>query len=123
MFDAVQSKSAVRRRQSDITKARRNTSLRAFLKMCDQVDGHYRIRPAHPMIVRFPIDLYPNVLEELRSAVALYEETLDVDRQEVLRRYYFGDYARKVVGVGSIGTETFVMLLLGSARTSRCSYS
>ncbi len=113
MFDAVQSKSAVRRRQSDITKARRNTSLRAFLKMCDQVDGQYRIRPAHPMIVRFPIDIYPNVLEELRSAVALYEETLDVDRQEVLRRHYFGDYARKVVGVGSVGTETFVMLLLG----------
>ena len=106
MFDAVQSKSAVRRRQNDIAKARRNTSLRALLKMCEQVDGQYRIRPAHPMIVRFPIDLYPNVLEELRSAVALYQETLDVDRQEVLRRYYFGDYARKVVGVGSVGTET-----------------
>jgi uncharacterized protein (DUF2252 family) len=31
----------------------------------------------------------------------------------VLRRYYFGDFARKVVGVGSVGTEAFVMLLIG----------
>ena len=31
----------------------------------------------------------------------------------MLRRYYFGDFARKVVGVGSVGTEAFVLLLLG----------
>ncbi len=31
----------------------------------------------------------------------------------MLRRYFFGDFARKVVGVGSVGTEAFVMLLLG----------
>ena len=81
--------------------------------MCDQVDGQYRIRPAHPVIVRFPIERYPGVLEELRHAVALYQETLEEDRREVLRRYYFGDFARKVVGVGSVGTEAFVLLLLG----------
>ena len=113
LFDAVQSKAAVRRRHRDIAKAHRSTSLRAFLKMCDQVEGQYRIRPAHPVIVRFPIELYPGVLEELRSAVALYQHTLDADRREVLRRYYFGDFARKVVGVGSVGTEAFVMLLIG----------
>jgi uncharacterized protein (DUF2252 family) len=113
LFDAVQSKAAVRRRHRDIAQAHRRTSLKAFLKMCDQVEGQYRIRPAHPVIVRFPIELYPGVLEELRSAVALYQHTLDADRQEVLRRYYFGDFARKVVGVGSVGTEAFVMLLIG----------
>jgi uncharacterized protein (DUF2252 family) len=113
LFDAVQSKAAVRRRHRDIAKAQRSTSLKAFLKMCDQVEGQYRIRPAHPVIVRFPIELYPGVLEELRSAVALYQHTLEADRREVLRRYYFGDFARKVVGVGSVGTEAFVMLLIG----------
>ena len=113
LFDAVQSKAAVRRRHRDIAKAHRSTSLKAFLKMCDQVEGQYRIRPAHPVIVRFPIELYPGVLEELRSAVALYQQTLEADRREVLRRYYFGDFARKVVGVGSVGTEAFVMLLIG----------
>jgi uncharacterized protein (DUF2252 family) len=113
LFDALQPKSAVRRRHRDIEKARRRTSLRAFLKMCDQVEGHYRIRPAHPVIVRFPIERYPAVREELRQAVALYKQTLQADRREVLRRYYFGDFARKVVGVGSVGTEAFVMLLIG----------
>src|SRR5215831_7178585 len=113
LYDTLQSKEAARRRRQDIAKARRRTSLKAFLKMCDQVDGQYRIRPDHPVIVRFPIELYPGVLKELRSAVALYQDTLAEDRREVLRRYYFGDFARKVVGVGSVGLEAFVMLLLG----------
>ena len=113
LFDAVQSKEAVRRRHRDIAKAQRRTSLKAFLKMCDQVEGQYRIRPAHPVIVRFPIERHTGVLEELRHAVARYQETVEEDRREVLRRYYFGDFARKVVGVGSVGTEAFVLLLLG----------
>jgi uncharacterized protein (DUF2252 family) len=113
LFDALQPKAAVRRRHKDIAKARRRTSLKAFLKMCDQVEGQYRIRPAHPVIVRYPIERHPGILEELRHAIALYLETLRADRREVLRRYYFGDFARKVVGVGSVGTEAFVVLLLG----------
>lgn len=113
LFDAVQSKAAVRRRHRDIAKAMRSTSLRAFLKMCVQAEGQYRIRPAHPVIVRFPIEIYPGVRDELRTAVARYQQTLEADRREVLRHYYFGDFARKVVGVGSVGTEAFIMLLLG----------
>ncbi len=113
LFDAVQPKAAVRRRHRDIRKAHRRTSLKAFLKMCDQVDGQYRIRPAHPVIVRYPIERHPGILEELRQAIALYQVTLEEDRREVLRRYYFGDFARKVVGVGSVGTEAFIVLLLG----------
>ena len=113
LFDVLQPKAAVRRRHRDIAKARRRTSQRAFLKMCDQVEGQYRIRPAYPVIVRFPVERHPGVLEELRSAIAQYRQTLEADRREVLRRYYFGDFARKVVGVGSVGTEAFVVLLIG----------
>ena len=113
LFDALQSKAAVRRRRRDIAKAHRRTSLSAFLKMCDHVDGQYRIPPAHPVIVRFPIERHPEVLEILRSTVAKYQQTLQADRREVLDRYHFGDFARKVVGVGSVGTEAFVILLLG----------
>ena len=113
LYDALQPKKAVERRRADIAKARQRTSLKAFLKMCDKVDGQYRIRPAHPVIVRYPIERHPGVLEELQHAVGLYQETLAADRREVLRRYYFGDFARKVVGVGSVGTEAFVLLLLG----------
>ena len=113
LFDTLESKEAVRRRRRDIAKARRRTSRKALLKMCDLVDGHYRIRPDHPVIVRLPIELYPGVLKELRGAMTLYQGTLAEDRLEVLRRYYFGDLARKVVGVGSVGLEAFVMVLLG----------
>jgi uncharacterized protein (DUF2252 family) len=113
LYDAVQPKKAVRRRHLDIKKAHRRTSLRAMSKFCSQVDGEYRIRPDHPVIVRFPIDRNPEMLDELRSAVALYQETLQCDLREVLSRYYFGDFARKVVGVGSVGTEAFILLLMG----------
>ncbi len=113
LYDALQPKAAVRRRRKDIAKAHRRTSLKAFLKMCDEVEGQYRIRPSHPVIVRFPIENHPGILEELRHAVALYQESLRRDQREVLHRYYFGDFARKVVGVGSVGTEAFILLLLG----------
>jgi uncharacterized protein (DUF2252 family) len=113
LYDALQPKAAVRRRHRDIAQARRRTSRRAFLKMCEEVEGQYRIRPDHPVIVRFPIERHPGVVEELRSAVAQYRQTLEADRREVLQRYYFGDFARKVVGVGSVGTEAFVTLLIG----------
>ncbi len=65
------------------------------------VDGEYTIKPDYPVVVRYPVDLDPDVFEELRSAIALYKETLQADAREVLSRYYFGDFARKVVGVGS----------------------
>src|SRR5262249_11818569 len=113
LFDVLQPKAAVRRRHRDIAQARRRTSQRAFLKMCAQVQGQYRIRSAPPVITRFPVERYPDVLEELRSAIAQYRQTLEADRREVLRRYHFGDFARKVVGVGSVGTESFVILLIG----------
>lgn len=113
LFDVLQPRAAVRRRHRDIAQARRRTSQRAFLKMCDQVQGQYRIRSAPPVIVRFPVEGYPGVLEELRCAIAQYRQTLEADLREVLRHYYFGDFARKVVGVGSVGTEAFVVLLIG----------
>ena len=113
LFDAVQSKQAIRRRHRDIRKAHRRTSLKALSKFCDEVEGEYRIRPDHPVIVPFPIERNPGMLDELRSAIASYRETLQANRSEVLSRYYFGDFARKVVGVGSVGTEAFILLLMG----------
>ena len=113
LFDAVQPRKAVRRRQRDIRKARGRTSRKALMKLCDQVDGDYRVRVVPPVIVRYPLHRNPGILDELRQAIALYKETVQSDRWEVLRRYYFGDFARKVVGVGSVGTEAFIVLLMG----------
>src|SRR6202012_6217786 len=58
-------------------------------------------------------DPEPASAVDRRGAIDRYEETIQADRREVLRRYYFGNFARKVVGVGSVGTEAFVLLLLG----------
>jgi uncharacterized protein (DUF2252 family) len=113
VFDALQPKRAARRRRRDIEKAHQRTSRTALMKLCDQVEGEYRIKADYPVIVRYPIDLDPGIFDELRSAIALYRETLKADAREVLSRYYFGDFARKVVGVGSVGTEAFVLLLMG----------
>jgi Uncharacterized protein conserved in bacteria (DUF2252) len=73
--------------------------------------GKYRIRLDHPVIVRFPIERNPEMLDELRSAITHYKETLPADQRDVLYRHYFGDFALKVAGVGSVGTEAFVLLL------------
>jgi len=55
----------------------------------------------------------PGVNENVISVVAQYRESLSADRQELLDRYRFVDYARKVVGVGSVGTRAWIVLLLG----------
>jgi uncharacterized protein (DUF2252 family) len=113
IFDALQPKAAVRRRRRDIEKARQRTSLKALAKLCDQADGTYRIKSDYPVIVRFPVELDSAIFEQLHSAIGMYLQTLKADAREVLSRYYFGDFARKVVGVGSVGTEAFVLLLMG----------
>jgi uncharacterized protein (DUF2252 family) len=113
LFDAVQSPKAVRRRHRDVRRAYQHTSVQALEKLCHLVDGQYRIKAVPPVVVRFGIEQEPGIIDELRSAVTQYRETLQADRQEVLRRFYFGDFARKVVGVGSVGTEAFIFLLLG----------
>src|ERR1700748_2970724 len=94
LFDVLQPKAAVRRRHRDIAQARRRTSQRAFLKMCAKVPGQYRIRSAPPVIVRFPVEGYPGVLDELRGAITRYRQTLEADLREVLRHYYFGQFGR-----------------------------
>jgi uncharacterized protein (DUF2252 family) len=113
LFDAVQSQKAVRRRHADVRRAYRHTSVQALEKLCHLVNGQYRIKPVPPVVVRFGIEQEPGIVDELRNAVAQYLETLSADRREVLRRFYFGDFARKVVGVGSVGTEAYIFLLLG----------
>jgi hypothetical protein len=63
--------------------------------------------------VRVPVGQYDEVAESLREAIEAYEATLSVERREVVNRHWFSDFARKVVGVGSVGTEAFVLLLIG----------
>jgi uncharacterized protein (DUF2252 family) len=118
MWDAVESKPDVRRRHRLIEKAEKRTSVSALAKLCDEVEGEYRIRSAPPLIVRVPVEEYPEVREALRDAIARYERTLSVERREVVNRHWFADFARKIVGVGSVGTEAFVLLLISDTQAA-----
>ena len=116
IYDAVESQADVRRRHRLIEKARRRTSVRALAKLCHQVDGEYRIQSAPPLIVRVPVEEHSDMREVLREAIADYEQTLPVELREVVNRHWFADFARKVVGVGSVGTEAFVLLLMSDTQ-------
>jgi uncharacterized protein (DUF2252 family) len=116
IYDAVESEADVRQRHRLIEKAKRRTSVAALAKLCQQVDGEYRIQSAPPLIVRVPAEEHSDMREVLREAMASYEQTLPVELREVVNRHWFADFARKVVGVGSVGTEAFVLLLMGDTR-------
>ncbi|MHA6758391.1 DUF2252 domain-containing protein [Streptacidiphilus sp. PAMC 29251] len=101
----------------ELDRARGRDNLQAFAKLTHVVDGQRRIAPAPPLVV--PIaDLLPGLergrLEaEIRSLVASYGTSLQGDRRVLLEQFHLADMARKVVGVGSVGTRCWILLLLG----------
>jgi len=111
------SKGAVKQVQRNATKARTKNSLKAFAKLTEHVDGSIRIISDPPLISRLE-----DVFGDAGAAVARdgleeffksYIETLQSDRRSLLERYRLVDIARKVVGVGSVGTRCWIVLLLG----------
>jgi uncharacterized protein (DUF2252 family) len=107
----------VKRKRKAIARARRRDSEHAFGKLTELVGGKPRIASAPPLIVP-----HRELAEELdREALALhigdvmahYTSTLDESRQALFQQYRFVDLARKVVGVGSVGTRCWTVLLVG----------
>jgi uncharacterized protein (DUF2252 family) len=98
-------------------KARSRDSLQAFGKLSEVVDGQLRIRPEPPLLVPLSDLLPENEEQDLESAfnelIRQYRATLPSDVRTLLERYSFVDMARKVVGVGSVGTRCWVVLLIG----------
>ena len=101
-----------------LAKARTRDSMQEVAKLTRMVDGRPRIISDPPLLV--PIDeLMPSetsraVLEEQFSTlIAKYRRTLETDRRYLLEQYEFCDMARKVVGVGSVGTRCWIVLMLG----------
>jgi uncharacterized protein (DUF2252 family) len=108
---------ARRRTAAALAKARANDSLRALGKLTRVVDGRRRIVSDPPVVV--PVeDLLADVpaarLEgSMRTLLNGYRRTLQPDRRVLLEQYRLEHLARKVVGVGSVGTRAWVLLLLG----------
>ena len=98
-------------------KARRRTSLRAVEKLTHRVDGELRFRRVPPLLVPLrelvdPADARRDT-DIVRVALEQYAASLDEDRRYLFATYRFVDMARKVVGVGSVGTRAWVLLFVG----------
>ena len=100
--------------QKNLAKARRRTSLGSLAKFAEPVDGVYRIKDVPPVIVHPPEELRAQFDEIVQQGLIDYASSLAADRRLVLGHYHLVDYARKVVGVGSVGTEAFMVLLMGT---------
>jgi uncharacterized protein (DUF2252 family) len=111
-----------RRRRKQLTKgiskARTRTSEQELGKLTGIVDGRPRILADPPLIV--PIaDLLPAQVEssgiesEASKLLSSYSRTLEYDRRILIRQYEFADIARKVVGVGSVGTRCWIVMMFG----------
>jgi len=111
------SESQIRRFDETVSKGRRKDSARAFAKLAVNGNGEARIRADPPLIV--PISELVAGKGALRlelgarKLLASYLDSLSGDRRRLLERYRYADLARKVVGVGSVGTRCWVILLLG----------
>ncbi len=107
----------VKRTEKTIAKARTRDSMSAFSKLTHEVDGQARIVADPPLIV--PIDDLAEGMERdemfdaLHQLVRSYRATLQHDRRVLLEQFELVDFARKVVGVGSVGTRAWIALLLG----------
>ena len=107
----------VKRTEKALAKARTKDSMSAFSKLTHVVDGESRIVAEPPLIV--PIhDLAQGtereeMFEGLHELVRSYRQTLEYDRRVLLEEFQLTDIARKVVGVGSVGTRAWIALMLG----------
>ncbi len=101
-----------------LATARTRDSMQAVAKLTRTVDGRPRIISDPPLVVPIddliPADTDRETIEgQLRRLIAGYRRTLGTDRRYLLEQFEFCDMARKVVGVGSVGTRCWIVLMLG----------
>ncbi|HEX2410165.1 MAG TPA: DUF2252 domain-containing protein [Solirubrobacteraceae bacterium] len=107
----------LKRTRKAVAKARTRDSMSALSKLTRVVDGELRIVDDPPLIV--PIDRLARgrergrMLAELRRILDAYRDSLPAERRPLFDQFRLADFARKVVGVGSVGTRSWIALLLG----------
>jgi uncharacterized protein (DUF2252 family) len=110
---------AAKNAEKALRKAHTRDSLQALSKLGELHEGRYRIVSQPPVVVPLRdlaamYSLDPEVIEPgLRELFREYRSTLQDDRRHLLERFEVIDIARKVVGVGSVGTRAFIVLLQG----------
>jgi uncharacterized protein (DUF2252 family) len=107
----------LKRFERNVAKARAKDSLRAFDKLTEVVDGEPRFVSDPPVLVPIEELVAPGEVDQINDAMGTvinsYQRTLTADRRRLLERFRYVHAARKVVGVGSVGTRAWVMLLTG----------
>jgi uncharacterized protein (DUF2252 family) len=107
----------VKRTEKGLSKARSASSVSAFAKLAHVIDGHPRIRSEPPLIV--PVDELAEgherelIIGALNEILSSYASTLGPERRLLFEQFELADFARKVVGVGSVGTRCWIALLTG----------
>ena len=111
LMNLLQPSNAVRRRtEASMRKAAGKNHLKALDKLTESIDGRHRFIDDPPIVQRLDGDDMQQRLEHLLHG---YRNSLTADRQALFDRYRFIDFARKVVGVGSVGTRCWMVLLQG----------
>jgi uncharacterized protein (DUF2252 family) len=100
-----------------VAKARTRDSMQALNKLTTVVDGQRRIISDQPLVVTVR-DLLPDVERKefegwMHDLVRQYRRTLQSDRRHLIEHFQAVDMARKIVGVGSVGTRCWIILMLG----------
>jgi uncharacterized protein (DUF2252 family) len=117
--EAKAAKRARKTAEMSLAKAHTRDSLQALSKLGELVDGHYRIVSQPPIVVPMrdleaTYGLSSDQSEQLiREQFRAYRATLRHDQRHLLEQFQVVDMARKVVGVGSVGTRAFIVLLQG----------
>lgn len=116
-WGATASKKTVKRVERNLARAVAKDQLKARARLTHLVDGDLRFLSDPPLLV--PVDqlfgdLEASAIEEtVHEAIRAYRRTLPGDRRHLLESYRYVDVARKVVGVGSVGTRAYVALFVG----------
>ena len=92
-------------------KSRERSSLQVFPKLTALIEGRHRFKDEPPLIAHLHND---DLAHQLSGLLETYRSTVQEDRQVLISKYRCVDVAQKVVGVGSVGTRCYVLLLLGN---------
>jgi uncharacterized protein (DUF2252 family) len=108
---------SLRRTEKALAKARTRDSMQALKRLTTQVDGHPRIVSDPPLVVpideMFTAEDVEELYGQLRPMIRSYRRSLQPDLRALLEQFRLVDMAHKVVGVGSVGTRAWILLMEG----------
>ncbi len=113
--------SGQKRLDERVAAAHTKDNVRALERLTRRVDGQLQIVSSPPLVVRaeelLPAEAHRQLEGVVREFIRSYRQTLLIDRRRLVEEYRYIDIARKVVGVGSVGTRAWIVLLVGRDET------